>query len=190
MAKERIKAAVLGQPDPTADAPEWAIDGENQDNLPDVFQPEVAEGEPVQGGPALQNLIGWIGEKLAENNEDSMAGIESIVREYMHADTPTAVLSERLPVSGKDFRDRPILIHGFRLNESDFGEGEGAPAYASMDVTIIATNERKVLNCGGWAILAQLMMLDNFGEWPQRAMIVGKQNKNNRTPLRLVVDKA
>lgn len=190
MATQRTKNAVLGQADPNEAPPEWAIDGEQTDNLPAAIVAEVLDGETVKGGPALQNLMEWLGGHLAEGDDDNMSAIESIVREALSADSVEAVLRERLPASGKDFRDRPLLLHGFRISESDFGEGEGAPAYASMSVTVLANGEPKVLNCGGWAILAQLKRLEELGEWPVRVMIKGKANKKGRIPLRLVLDEA
>lgn len=94
--------------------------------------------------------------------------------------TPTEVLSARQIV------DRPFALMGVRFNGSDFSDGSGY--YATMDVHFPDTDEKGVVNTGHQALMAQLIKLVEFNEFPYPVKVVaaGKPNQFGTVPLRLV----
>lgn len=149
--------------------------------------PRPLTGEIVAATPAIQTVIDWMMEHLTMRAEDSLSGLESVIRDILEAPDMATVLRETLPVSSQNFVDIPIDVHGFELHESDSIEDDSAPAYASLRVEVVETGERRVINGGGWAMLAQLMKADLAGQWPLRVKIKEGRAKGNRNPpLRLV----
>jgi len=148
----------------------------------------AAEVPADDGDAALQSLMDWCARKIEESEEGSFAAIKRIVRDTLASKTPDEVLREQLPTSGRDFVDRPFIAFGFGLTESEFSESDGCPFYANLDIAIGNPPKRRVVNVGSWKVMAQLMMLDLMGEWPQTLVIRQKKRatKKGYFPLSLV----
>lgn len=165
------------------DIPEWATGG-----VAPAASSEVAlrgQGAEIAetGGPALKSLLDWLVQEATETDEDTFAGLESIVAQMLSAESPEDVLREQAPVSGKNFVDVPFTCHGFKLREGDYEEG--APFYAVLDVEIGSPPERRVITCGGWTVLAQLMKLRQLGDWPLVMKFTAKKTQKGYQALRL-----
>lgn len=175
------------------DEPEWAhrdppadlthYDARSNVDEPSTALAPVTEGEIVQGGPATKALIGWLAEKANRGDEATWEDMENIIRQMLTSDTPDEVLRTQAPIHGKDFVDTPFGLHRIEVREGDYEEG--SPFYAVMHVTIGSPPENRVITCGGWRVLAQLMMLDNMDDWPQIMMIRAAETRKGYKALRL-----
>lgn len=145
----------------------------------EVYEPPV-EGQPVDEDETLQTLINWCAAKVADAEEDAFEATKRIVRQTLAATNPDEVLREMLPISGKNFVDKPFLGFGFGITESEFTEGDGCPFYANLDIAVGNPPERRVVNIGSWRVMAQLMVLDMAGEWPQALVIRAKKRATRR----------
>lgn len=141
----------------------------------------AVSGEIAVGGPAMRNLIEWLAERAAGDDEDTFGAMERIIAETLTAENPDEVLSARLPVHARDVVGIPMSITGFRLNEGDFEEG--SPFYAVMDATYGTPPEPHVVTCGAWRVLAALKRLDELGEWPQTVVFREKRTKSGNGVL-------
>lgn len=171
-----------GKPD---EAPDWATDdqgvapGDSEESTLAQLDPDA----PAERGPATQTLVNWLTHKAdqQEGTEDQV--MERIIAEMLRSESPAEVLTEKLPIHGKEFVDKPFLLHAIEVREGEFEEG--SPFYAIMNVTLAGDDTPRVISCGGWRVLAQLMALDAHGEFPQRVVIRGKRTKKGFTTLRL-----
>lgn len=151
-------------------------------------EPEPVSGVITSKTPALEALVQWLESACDVDPEDSTAGLESIIRQTLAAPDMASVLRQTLPQSGKDFLDVPMLWTGVRIIPSDHTQGGGAPFYASMSVMVGEPPEPRVINCGGWRVLAQVMRAVDADEWPKVVKIVeaAKAKKGQNAPLALV----
>lgn len=138
--------------------------------------------------PALDNLIAWLAEEAVEVEEDSMAGLEAIIRQTLSSTDMAATLRQTLPSTAERWLDTPLLLTGYTIRHSDFDSAKGAPFYASLEVTCGEPAEPRVINCGGWRVLAQVKRLVEVGTWPMVIEIreAAKAKKGQNAPLMLV----
>ena len=150
--------------------------------------PEVITGEVAPKTPAINALMEWLAAMCEVAEEDTQAGLESIVRQMLEAPDMASVLRQTIPQSGKNFVDVPMLWTGVRIIPSEFEDGGGAPYYASMSVMVGEPPEPRVINCGGWRVLAQVMRQVEADEWPKVVMIkeMTKAKGKQSPPLGLV----
>lgn len=167
------------------DTPEWATNSDGSGGTV-ATTPVLQSGEIVRSTPAFDALTTWCQGMYEAQDEEGGGAMEEIVQQILSGGNAEEILREQLPVSGKDFIGVPMTVLGFRINEADEFEGEGCPYFASMRVLVGDPPEPKVINCGGWAVMAAIAALDNTDGWPQRVKLAGKKNKKGRTPLRLV----
>jgi hypothetical protein len=149
---------------------------------------EALTGEVASKTPAINALMEWLANMCEVAEEDTQAGLESIVRQMLEAPDMASVLRQTMPQSGKDFVDVPMLWTGVRIIPSDYEDGGGAPYYASMSVMVGEPPEPRVINCGGWRVLAQVMRQVESDEWPKVVMIreMAKAKGKKNPPLGLV----
>ena len=86
-----------------------------------------------------------------------------------------------------------MLWNGYTIRPSDFEESSGPPFYASLQVMAGDPPEPRVINAGGWKILAQVKRQSEIGAWPVVIKIIeaAKAKKGQSPPLTLVmVDQA
>lgn len=159
-----------------------------QQPAPEGTAPEPQSGQLASRTPATDALLEWCAIEAGDPSADSGAGLESIIRQTLEAEDMAAVFRQTLPQNGQDFVDVPMLWTGYRIMHSEFEEGGGAPYYASLSVQVGNPVEHRVINCGGWRVLAQVMMTATNGEWPQVVMIIeaAKAKKGQSPPLMLV----
>lgn len=138
--------------------------------------------------PAIDALLQWCRAQADLNGDDSMAGLESIVRQTLASDDPSRILRQTMPQSGQRFVNVPMLWSGYTIRDSDYEDGSGAPFYATLEVMVGDPPEPRVINCGGWRVLAQVAAIATAGEWPQVVMVIetGKAKKGQSPPLMLV----
>lgn len=142
----------------------------------------------TKAGPVMQVLVQWLATKASGTDDDTYAAYESMMAQIMGAEDIAQVLTEQTPLHGKEFLDKPFLLNGFEIREGEFEEG--APFYAVLNVTLPATQESRVITCGGWIVLAQLARMEQEGEWPLAMKIRGKKTSKGYTALRLVAPDA
>jgi hypothetical protein len=151
-------------------------------------EPETIVGQPMEKHPATRALVEWLAQKCELDSEDDGAGMEAIVRQTLESSDMVAVLRQTLPQSGQDFVDTPMRLDAFRIQPSEYEDGGGAPYYASMSVVVGEPPEPRVINCGGWRILAQLARLADLDALPVIVMIIeaAKAKGKKNPPLMLV----
>lgn len=147
-------------------------------------EPYDAEGIVVarQGDAGLAK---YLMNEADDTPTDSVSTYASIVGQIMASEswedvlTPTEVLSVRQVV------DRPFQLITFHFNKSEFDVG--SPYYASMDVIFDDDHTKAVVNCGHQALMAQLLKLIEFNEFPYHVVVFesGRPNRFGNTPLRL-----
>lgn len=171
MVDSRVRKSVLGtgaiEDVPLPDMPDNPHASE-EDTRDAVAIP--VSGEIAVGGPAMQNLMEWVADRTNRDDSDDFAAMERSISRILSGEDAVAVLRRDTPIKGEDIADRPFLLHGFDLTESDFEEG--FPVYANLDVTMPGSNEHRVVNIGGMKVLAALKRLEEIGEWPVEVMIV------------------
>jgi hypothetical protein len=167
-------------------APEWATGAADVDGQADPEAEALAKldpDRPVQRGEATQTLVNWLAFKADQQDGNEAEVMERIIRDMLASETPDEVLTERMPIHGKEFLDRPFVLHSIEVREGEYEEG--SPFYAIMNVSIGQPPEDRVISCGGWRVLAQLMALEGHGEFPQVLVIRGKRTRKGFTTLRL-----
>ncbi len=186
MARADVRRSVLG----TEGVEDVELPG--TDNVSEAVEPggtvatRPEAGAIAEPAPAMQTLVEWLTDHAGRTDEDNWVAMEASVAKILSGGgTAEEILRQDLPISGKQYANRPFLIHAFTLTESEHEEGP-LPFYANLDVTV-AGGERRVLNVGGIKVMAKLMMLDQAGEWPVQAMITAKVTKSGRTVLDLVL---
>lgn len=171
MVDSRTRKSVLGTPDEprTSDG----IEDVPLPDMPDEPNRDVAipvSGEIAVGGPAMQSLMEWVADRTTRDDQDDFAAMERTIARILAGEDAEQVLRRDTPVKGEDIADRPFLLHGFDLTESDFEEG--FPVYANLHATMPGDPVQRVVNIGGLKVLAALKRLEEIGEWPVEVMIV------------------
>jgi len=168
------------------EVPEWDMPATEGD--PSIAAGrEVEEAKLIEGiveSDVLQDLMTWCVEYAQNHAADTADAMAAEVRRILAGEDAASVLAESKPLAGKDFLDKPFLVHSFTLNPTDFTEGW--PFYASMECSIPGRGEAFVLNCGGPKVIAALRRLDELGEYPYPVKVRGKETKAGRTVLQLV----
>ena len=185
-ARNKTMEAIASTPsDDAGELPEWAKPN------PDASEPAaVPTGAPVPSAtPALDNLLEWLVAEADDNEGGTAAAMEAIVRQVLSADDMAGVLRQTLPQSASKYINIPMLLNGFTIRSSDYDEGSGPPFYASLQVMAGEPPEPRVINAGGWKILAQVKRLSEIGTWPVVVKIIeaAKAKKGQNAPLALVM---
>lgn len=159
----------------------WESGDATAEVVPAVVTPTDID---TNAGPIMKTLVVWLAQKASGTDDDTYAAYESMMAEIMGAENIAEVLEEKTPMHGKEYLDKPFLLHGFQIREGEFEEG--APFYGVLDIEIPKTGQRRVVTCGGWIVLAQLARFEQEGEWPIPMKLRGKKTSKGYTALRLV----
>jgi hypothetical protein len=103
----------------------------------------------------------------AEADLDPDEGAYSrIIEQVLRATTPDIVLTPTEAIDAKDMVGIPLIMTGFDLNESEFDAG--SPFYASIQAFVAQDETAVVINCGHKKVIAQLIKLREFDQWPYK----------------------
>lgn len=105
----------------------------------------------------------------AQDGDAQVDPHEAIIAQVLSAETPEAVLTPIEVLQGRDLIGVPLMLVDFSLNESEFDTG--SPLYASMAVIHPETGPT-VANCGHKKVLAQLVKLKQFNQFPYRVQFI------------------
>jgi len=95
------------------------------------------------------------------------------------------LLAERSAIHARDAIGIPLLVHGFSLRAGDY-EDSTINHYAALECSREGSDETRIITCGGMKVLAKLMMLERFGEWPQIIVFTSKQTSKGYGVLDIV----
>ena len=134
---------------------------------------------PHQDAPQERDAFGrWLTDEVAKEGEPDVSAHQRIIEQVLNAQSPDEVLTPSEAHPCKEMADIPLVLHGFDLNESEFDEG--SPFYASMKCVNYTTGEPVIVNTGYKKMIAQLMKLDQFQQYPYNVM-VKQQGKSKQT---------
>jgi hypothetical protein len=137
---------------------------------------EVATGQ-LKGVAALNQFLADKSNQGSDPNSDPMDGI---IQQVMNADSPAAVLTPTEALQASQLVDVPIILVGWELAQSEYDAG--SPFYANLAV-ITPDEQPNVVNCGHKKVLAQLIKLEEFGEYPYKVMFITRGNSKQGTPM-------
>lgn len=133
----------------------------------------------------MQTFIDWQIERASTTDEDQYALMASIISEIMESANAEEVLQEKSALHARDITMVPLLMHGFELREGTYEDSQTG-YYAAITVSRAGSDSTRVVTCGGMKVLAKLMMLDRFGEWPQLFYFTEKRTSNGYGVLDIV----
>lgn len=133
----------------------------------------------------MQTFIQWQVDRATTTDEDQYAVMASIISEIMDAKDAAEVLQERSALHAKDILNVPLIMHGFELREGTYEDSQTG-YYAAITVSRAGSDATRIVTCGGMKVLAKLMMLDRFGEWPQVIYFTSKNTSNGYSVLDIV----
>jgi hypothetical protein len=131
-------------------------------------------------------LSAYLQDETAYTEPDRTQAYRQIIDQILNADTPEDVLTPVEAVNASDHTDRPFILYGFAVNQSEFEVG--SPFYASMNVRFLDDDDPAVINSGNQALMAQLIRLSQFEDGFPRTVVIKKGKRPNRFgtfPLRL-----
>lgn len=151
-----------------------------------VMPEETATGEIVTEEPTEPDKFSeWLQGQVDDGSEYRVDAHQKILDQILSAETPDEVLTPTEAYKARDMIGHKLLLHGFDMNESAFDVG--TPFYASMRVTDTEDGQDKVVNGGHKKMIAQLIKLAEFGEWPYQVQVIeqGRSKKSGDTMLSL-----
>jgi hypothetical protein len=151
-----------------------------------VVKPETASNLPAneRHRPAQprvpSELDKYLHDAKSADGDPDVDPYELIIRQVLAADSPAAVLTPVEALQGRDLVNVPLMLLDFQLNQSEFDTG--SPFYASMAV-LTPGGDPAVANCGHKKVLAQLVKLKQFNEFPYRVMFHERGVSKQGTPM-------
>lgn len=150
-----------------------------------VVKPDEGKGPAnVKSGPAPvrvpSELDKYLHDAKGADGDPDVDPYEMLIRQVLNADSPAAVLTPVEAMQGRDMVDVPLMLLDFTLNESEYDSG--SPFYVSMAV-LTPGGDPAVVNCGHKKVLAQLVKLKQFNEFPYRVMFRTKGQSKQGTPM-------
>lgn len=134
-------------------------------------------GETTRAPSALDKFLFDASNQGGDVERDPM---ESIIRQVLSAESPAAVLTPTDVQQGADLVGIPLMLADFDLNKSEFDAG--SPFFASMAV-LGPGSTPMVVNCGHKKVLAQLVKLREFDQFPYRVMFIARGQSKQGTPM-------
>jgi hypothetical protein len=131
----------------------------------------------TMGVAALNQFLADKSNQGSDPNADPMDGI---IQQVLNADSPAAVLTPVEALQGKDMVGIPLILVGWELAQSEYDAG--SPFYANMAV-LLPGSEPSVVNCGHKKVLAQLIKLEEFGEYPYKVVFITRGTSKQGTPM-------
>ena len=137
---------------------------------PTAIDPPTGEVATRADAPTEPDAFSrWLTDEKAKEGEPDVSAHQRIIEQVLNANSPDEVLTPVEAESAKDMVGIPLILHGFDLNESEFDVG--TPFYASMKCVNYTTGEPAAVNCGHKKIIAQLMKLEQFTQYPYHIMV-------------------
>lgn len=150
-------------------------------NLEGTVVKREADSQPVVRRESA--LDRFLLDASAQGGDVERDPLESIIRQVLSAESPAAVLTPTDVQQARDIVSVPLMLADFELNKSEFDVG--APFFASMAV-LGPGGVPMVVNCGHKKVLAQLVKLREFNEFPYRVMFIERgQSKQGTAMLEL-----
>jgi len=141
------------------------------------------ESEP---GRELDKFDRFLIDRNQESADPEIDAYQAIIEQILTAESPDDVLTPIEAKKASDMVDVPLILHGFEMNESEYDAG--SPFYASMKVVNALTGEPCVVNCGHKRVLAQLVKLDQFQQYPYQVMFKEQgKSKKSGSPMLVMV---
>ena len=137
---------------------------------------EIATG--VSGG--VSQLNKFLLDASTRDGDPDLDPMDGIIRQVLSASSPAAVLTPTEVRQGQDMVGVPLMLVDFELHQSEFDAG--SPFYATMAV-LIPPGEPDVVNCGHKKVLAQLVKLKEFGEFPYKVVFINRGTSKQGTPM-------
>lgn len=134
-----------------------------------VDQPTGEVAIPADTPSEPDGFDKWLTDEKSREGEPDVSPHQRIIEQVLNASSPDEVLTPVEAESAKDMVGIPLILHGFDLNESEFDAG--SPFYASMKCVNYTTGEPTVVNCGHKKMIAQLIKLGQFGQFPYNVMV-------------------
>lgn len=110
----------------------------------------------------------WLLASKQVDADPDAGGYERIIAQVLSATSPDVVLTPVEALQARDIVGVPLILFGFDLNESEFDVG--SPFYASMQCVVAQDQSPAVVNCGHKKVIAQLVKLKEFGQFPYNVM--------------------
>ena len=150
---------------------------------------DVKTGQVVKSGEAdsvrdvsqTPEFDQFLLDQKSEPAEDRTDPYERIIAQILSADSPDAVLTPVEPIRASDLVGVNLLLHGFDLTKSDYDVG--SPFYANMYVERAETGEPIVVNCGHKKVIAQLVKLKQFDQFPYQVMLMERGTSRVGSPM-------
>jgi hypothetical protein len=137
----------------------------------------AALAKPEGGVKALESLLVAHKGDWEDPERDPMDGI---IQQVLSAESPSAVLTPYEALQAKDLIGVPFLLTDWTPRESEFDAG--SPIYASI-AAIMTDGSPQVINCGHKKVLAQLVKLKQFNEFPYKVMFITRGQSKQGTPM-------
>jgi hypothetical protein len=116
------------------------------------------------------------GKDLAEDDP-----YRRIIDQILSAETPDAVLTPIEARKLSEFIGVPLLLFGYQLQKSEYDVG--TPFYAAMECQEAETKEPVVITSGHKKVLAQLVKLRQFDQFPYQVMPCARGTGAGGDPL-------
>jgi hypothetical protein len=146
----------------------------------------AAAGEIVsQNQQAMQSFVEWLTERATTTDEDQFDVMAAIIADILKADNLADALREQSAASAKDLIGVPLMLHGFEIREGSFEEST-IGFYAALTMSRPGVDGTRVVTCGGMKVLARLMKISEFGEWPVLVTFTSRETSKGYTVLDLV----
>jgi len=142
-----------------------------------VARRSTTEAETARPSSILNKFLLDATQQGGDVERDPM---DSIIRQVLDADSPAAVLTPTDVQQARDLVGVPLLLADFELNKSEYDVG--APFFASM-ACLGPGSVPLVVNCGHKKVLAQLVKLKQFDEFPYRVMFIARGQSAQGTPM-------
>ena len=104
-----------------------------------------------------------------------------ILDQILNAETPDAVLTPVEAHKIGEYLGIPLLLFGFELQRSEYDTG--SPFYAAMQCRDVNKDEPVVITSGHRKVLAQLVKLRQFAQWPYQVMPIARGTGQGGDPL-------
>jgi hypothetical protein len=137
---------------------------------------DLATGQTT-GVAALNQFLADKTNQGSDPNADPMDGI---IQQVLNADSPAAVLTPVEPLQARDMVGVPLMLVGWELAQSEYDAG--SPFYANMAV-LTPGGDPSIVNCGHKKVLAQLIKLEEFGQYPYKVVFITRGTSKQGTPM-------
>lgn len=146
-----------------------------------VTEIEVAEIVNAELVPVSTRPGDFISQYLrVEREEDEApegAGYEAILKKIMSAQSEDELWSESQADKVADLYRRKLIIRGYTVIDSDFGEG--AAVYFAIDAHDTIDSVDRVVITGNQKLMAKIVAAEQRGWLPAKVMFI-QTNKTNR----------